>query len=129
MMHEWISLSIRPFIGCAPSQAGTTQASRRLSSLLSVHSVVGKMFMLQVAITLLLATGAVILLVLTERREIIRDAADRSLAVSEGFAHFPGIVEALKSPNPTAVLQPLAMAAMKGAKVNGVVVANRDGIR
>jgi sensor histidine kinase regulating citrate/malate metabolism len=91
--------------------------------------VVGQMFVLQVAVVVLLAIGAVVMLVLTLQRESTREGSDRSLAVAEGFANSPGIAEALKSRDPTAVLQPRAEAARKGSGVDSVVVVNRDGIR
>ncbi|WP_209469145.1 SpoIIE family protein phosphatase [Streptomyces iranensis] len=98
-------------------------------SLLSVRSVVGQLFILQVAIIMLLAVGAVFLLVLTVQRDAERNAADRSLAITEGFARSPGVAKALKSPDPTAVLQPRAEAARKASGVGALVVVNRDGIR
>ncbi|MEV4333762.1 SpoIIE family protein phosphatase [Streptomyces sp. NPDC049597] len=100
-----------------------------MRSALGAHSVVGQMFLLQVAIVVLLAAGALALLVLTLQRESTRDARDRSLAVAQGFAQSPGIAEALKSPDPTAVLQPRAEAARKGSGVDFIVVVDREGIR
>ncbi|WP_329568333.1 hypothetical protein [Streptomyces sp. NBC_01361] len=96
---------------------------------LGARSVVGQMFLLQVAIVVLLALGAVVLLVLTVQREAKQNASERSLAVAEGFAHSPGIAEAMKSPHPTTLLQPRAEAARKGSGVAAVVVVNRDGVR
>ncbi|MCQ8187884.1 SpoIIE family protein phosphatase [Streptomyces rugosispiralis] len=87
------------------------------------------MFVLQVAIIMVLAVGAVLLLVVTVQRETTQNASDRSLAIAEGFAHSPGIVEALKSPRPTAVLQPRTEAARKSSGVAAIVIVNRDGVR
>jgi PAS domain-containing protein len=67
--------------------------------------------------------------VLTVQREATQNASDRSLAAAESFAHAPGIVEALKSPDPTAVLQPRAEAARKGSGVASIVIVNRGGVR
>ncbi len=98
-------------------------------SLLSVRSVVGQMFVLQLVVVVLLAVGAAIILLLTVQREGTRDAQNRSLAVAEGFAHSPGIAAALRSRDPTAVLQPQADAAVRGSGVDFVVVVDRRGIR
>ncbi|MGW5432786.1 SpoIIE family protein phosphatase [Streptomyces sp. NPDC004059] len=87
------------------------------------------MFVLQVAIITLLAVGAVVLLMLTVQREATQSASDRSLAAAESFAQSPGIAEALKSPDPTAVLQPRAEAARKSSGVTAIVIVNRDGVR
>ena len=101
----------------------------RLRSVLNIHSVIGQMFVLQVAIILLLVVAAVVLLVLTLQRESTRDAKDRSLGVAQAFAQAPGVAQALRSPDPTAVLQPRAEAARKGSGIDFVVVVDRDGIR
>lgn len=85
--------------------------------------------MLQVAIVLLLVVSAVVALVLQVRHDSTLEAHNRSLAVAETFANAPGTVEALRSPNPTALLQPRAEAARKAAKVDFIVVMNTDGIR
>jgi PAS domain-containing protein/anti-sigma regulatory factor (Ser/Thr protein kinase) len=87
------------------------------------------MFVLQVSIVLLLTAAAVVVLVLDTQRDSLREATNRSLAVAESFAQSPGIVEALGSPDPTAVLQPRAEAARERTGVDFVVVMTRDGIR
>jgi GAF domain-containing protein/anti-sigma regulatory factor (Ser/Thr protein kinase) len=86
-------------------------------------------FVLQVVIVLLLVVAAVVALVLQVRHDTTQEARNRSLAVAETFANSPGIVEALRSPDPTAVLQPRAEAARKAAEVDFIVVMNTDGIR
>ncbi|WP_399892864.1 SpoIIE family protein phosphatase [Streptomyces sp. BBFR51] len=87
------------------------------------------MFVLQVAIVVLLAVVAVVLLVMTVQRQATRSAADRSFAAAEVFAHAPGIVEALKSPDPTAELQPRAEEVRKAAHLDFVVIVDDQGIR
>ncbi|MER6618089.1 SpoIIE family protein phosphatase [Streptomyces xantholiticus] len=87
------------------------------------------MLVLQVAIVVLLAIGVVILMVLTVQRESTRDARHRSLAVAQSFAQSPGIAEALKSSDPTAVLQRRAESVRKGSGVDFIVVVDREGIR
>ncbi|MFE6758121.1 SpoIIE family protein phosphatase [Streptomyces sp. NPDC057684] len=86
------------------------------------------MFVLQVVVVVLLAIGAVVMLVLATQRESNREASNRSFAVTQGFASSPGLVEAMKSPDPTAVLQSRVEQANKGTGVDFVVVLNRDGI-
>ncbi|WP_327249129.1 SpoIIE family protein phosphatase [Streptomyces sp. NBC_01320] len=109
---------------------GSVASSRRRgpSSVLSVRSVVGQMFVLQVVVVVLLAVGAVVMLALTSQRESTRAAGNQSLAVAQGFASSPGLVGALRSPHPTAVLQPRVEEARKGSDVDFLGVLNRDGI-
>ncbi|MGX1310131.1 serine phosphatase RsbU (regulator of sigma subunit)/PAS domain-containing protein/anti-sigma regulatory factor (Ser/Thr protein kinase) [Streptomyces calvus] len=100
-----------------------------LRSVLSGRSVAGQVFVLHLVIVLLLVVAAVVALVLQVRRDSTQEARNRSLAVAETFANAPGIIEALESPDPTAVLQPRAEAAREQARVDFVVVMNTDGIR
>jgi serine phosphatase RsbU (regulator of sigma subunit)/anti-sigma regulatory factor (Ser/Thr protein kinase)/PAS domain-containing protein len=86
-------------------------------------------FVLQVVIVLLLVVAAVVALVLQVRHDTRQEARNRSLAVAEAFANAPGTVEALRSPDPSAILQPRAEAARVATKVDFIVVMNTDGIR
>jgi PAS domain-containing protein/anti-sigma regulatory factor (Ser/Thr protein kinase) len=98
-------------------------------SVLSGRNIAGQVFVLQVVIVLLLVVVAVAALVLQGRSDSEREARNRSLAVAETFANGPGIREALREPDPTALLQPRAEAAREAAKVDFIVVMNTDGIR
>ncbi|MFD9406894.1 SpoIIE family protein phosphatase [Streptomyces sp. NPDC059989] len=94
-----------------------------------LHSVAGQVFALQAVIVLLLITAAAVALVVQARYDGERDARHRSLAAAEAFAHAPGLPAALKSPDPTAELQPLADAAREASGVDFIAVMSRDGIR
>ncbi|MET9381811.1 SpoIIE family protein phosphatase [Streptomyces sp. NPDC002928] len=100
-----------------------------LRSALGGRSLAAQVFVLNVVIVLLLVVAAVVALVLQVRHDSTTEARNRSLAVAETFANSPGISEALRSPDPTAVLQPRAEAARKAAKVDFIVVMNTDGVR
>lgn len=95
----------------------------------SGRSVAGQMFLLQAMTVLLLVVAAVAALVLQVGHDSTEEARNRSLAVAQTFANSPGIVAALRSPKPTAVLQPKAEAARKTSGVDFIVVLNTDGIR
>ncbi|MFI6847535.1 SpoIIE family protein phosphatase [Kitasatospora sp. NPDC050467] len=97
--------------------------------MLSIRSVAGQMFVLQVLIVLLLVVAAVVALLIESRSDRYAAARDRSLAAAESFAHSPGLVTAMQGPHPSAELQPLTEAARKGAQVDFIVVADRNGIR
>ncbi|WP_197085204.1 SpoIIE family protein phosphatase/ATP-binding protein [Saccharothrix sp. ST-888] len=101
----------------------------RLRSVASIRSVAGQMFLLQVLIVLLLVVTAVTTLLVKARTDRIQAARSRSLAVAASFSHAPGLVPALRSPDPTALLQPKAEAARVQSGVDFVVVMNREGIR
>ncbi|MEU3312595.1 SpoIIE family protein phosphatase [Streptomyces sp. NPDC006662] len=93
------------------------------------RSVARQVFVLQVAIVVLLAAGALLALVLQSRHDSDREARNRSVAVAQTFAHSLGLQEALKSPHPTTALQPLAERTRKDAGVDFIVVMDTHGIR
>ncbi|GAU67070.1 putative protein kinase/phosphatase [Streptomyces sp. NBRC 110611] len=93
------------------------------------RSVAGQMFVLQILIVVLLVVAAVTTLLLQSRSDRFEGARARSLAAAETFAHSPGLVDVLRGPDPSAVLQPLTEAAREAAGVDFIVVMNRDGIR
>ncbi|MFE6843293.1 SpoIIE family protein phosphatase [Streptomyces sp. NPDC057686] len=96
---------------------------------LGARSVAGQVFALQAVIVVLLIAAASLALVFQERYDTERDARHRSLAAAEAFAHAPGLPEALKTPNPTDELQPLAEAARRASGVDFIAVMTPDGVR
>ncbi|MFD5731437.1 SpoIIE family protein phosphatase [Streptomyces sioyaensis] len=101
----------------------------RPRSVLRMRTVAGQVFLLQVAIVVLLVAAAIAALVLQSRADGDREARNRSVAVAEAFANAPGIETALKSADPTLVLQPRTEAARKRSEVDFIVVMNTQGIR
>ncbi|WP_262391605.1 SpoIIE family protein phosphatase [Nocardiopsis sp. CNR-923] len=95
----------------------------------SVRSVAGQMFVLQVLVVVVLVAMGAAALVLQSRYDSEQGASARSLAVAETFAHAPGMVRALASADPSAVLQPLAEEAREGADVDFIVVMTPEGTR
>ncbi|QDY81327.1 SpoIIE family protein phosphatase [Streptomyces qinzhouensis] len=94
-----------------------------------MRSVAGQVFLLQVVIVILLVAAGMVALVLQSHSDSEREATRRSLAVAETFANAPGIEAALKSPDPTAALQPRAETARKLSGVDFVVVLDPGGKR
>ncbi|MFE7094897.1 SpoIIE family protein phosphatase [Streptomyces erythrochromogenes] len=113
-----------------PAQAWPSRVRKpqRLSSLLSARSVAGEVFLLQLVVVVLLVAAAVVALVVQARSDAMLDARHRTLAAAGTFAESPGIVAALRSPDPSAVLQPSAQAARKIAGVDGINVYTLDGV-
>ncbi|MEU9554016.1 SpoIIE family protein phosphatase [Streptomyces fumanus] len=103
--------------------------SRRDRSTLPARSLAGQVFLLQVVVVLLVVLAAVAALVLQGRHASTEEARNRSVAVAGAFAESPGVREALRAPDPTAVLQPRAEAARKATGVDFVVVMGTDGVR
>ncbi|MET8541542.1 SpoIIE family protein phosphatase [Kitasatospora sp. NPDC004799] len=93
------------------------------------RSVAGQVFALQVLVVLLLVVAAAVALVVQSRNDAEHEARNRSVAVAQAFATSPGIVDALRSPDPTAVLQPRAQSARIATGVDFIVVMNNQGIR
>ncbi|WP_308377941.1 SpoIIE family protein phosphatase [Streptomyces sp. ISL-98] len=93
------------------------------------RSVAGQVFVLQVAVVVLLAAGAVLALVLQSRYDSDREARTRSVAVAETFAHSLGLREALRAPDPSRILQPLTEETRRSAGVDFIVVMDTRGIR
>ncbi len=96
---------------------------------MSLRSAAGQVFVLQIVIVLLLVAAAVTNLVLQAARGAVQEARRESVASAQTFANAPGMVQALRSTNPTAVLQPRAEAARKKAGMDFIVVMNTKGIR
>lgn len=95
----------------------------------SPRSVAGQVFVLQVALVVLLVAFAVFTLLLQSQRDTTSEAKRRSIAVAQTFAHSPGILTALQTPQPSKVLQPLTEAGRKSAGVDFIVVMDTKGIR
>ncbi|MFI8456851.1 SpoIIE family protein phosphatase [Kitasatospora sp. NPDC085464] len=93
------------------------------------RSLAGQVFALQILVVLLLVAAAVVALVVQSHRDADNEARNRSVAVAQTFANSPGMVEALRSPDPTAILQPKAQSARVGSGVDFIVVLNNQGIR
>ncbi|MFI1939810.1 SpoIIE family protein phosphatase [Streptomyces purpureus] len=93
------------------------------------RSVAGQVFILQVAVVVLLAAGAVLALVLQSRSDVDREARNRSVGVAQTFAHSIGLREALKAPDPSAILQPLTEETRRSAGVDFIVIMDTEGIR
>ncbi|MGW0392201.1 SpoIIE family protein phosphatase [Streptomyces sp. NPDC003042] len=115
------------------ARSGRHREARRARLLahlsLARGSVAGQVFALQAVLVLVLIAAAVLALVLQARYDSQRDARNRSLAAAEAFAHAPGLPAALASPDPTAVLQPLAEGARRASGVDFIAVMTTDGIR
>ncbi|MEU4501814.1 SpoIIE family protein phosphatase [Streptomyces sp. NPDC024089] len=93
------------------------------------RSLAGQVFALQVVVVVLLVAASVLALVAQARHDSSTEARNRSVAVAQTFAHSPGLLTALKAPDPSRVLQPLTEEGRKTAGVDFIVVMDTNGIR
>ncbi|WP_414170964.1 SpoIIE family protein phosphatase (plasmid) [Streptoverticillium reticulum] len=107
--------------------SGASSVLRRLVT--GSRSLAGQVFALQVLIILLLVIVAVGTLVFQADSDRWEAARTRALAASAAFARGPGMASALRAPDPSAILQPLAESARSVGRVDFIVVMNREGIR
>ncbi|MER6333944.1 SpoIIE family protein phosphatase [Streptomyces sp. NPDC001034] len=87
------------------------------------------MFVLQLVILLLFGAAAGITLVLQARQAGLNEARHRTLAAAVGFARAPGTLDAMRSRDPSAVLQPRAELVRRETGVDYVVAFSPAGIR
>ncbi|MFI2646025.1 SpoIIE family protein phosphatase [Streptomyces sp. NPDC018610] len=117
--------------GAASRRAGPRRSPGRPFSPSSwnLGTVAAQVFLLQVVVVLILVAAAAAALVLQGRYDGENSARVRSLATAEAFAHAPGTVRALQSPDPTAALQPATMQAQAGSGVDFISVLDKAGVR
>ncbi|MFE5618744.1 SpoIIE family protein phosphatase [Streptomyces sp. NPDC056524] len=96
---------------------------------LGLRSVAGQVFALQAVIVALLVTVGALALIFQARYDTERDARNRSLAAAEAFAHAPGLVDSLRAPDPTALLQARAESVRRASGLDFLAVMTPDGIR
>ncbi|QKW10290.1 SpoIIE family protein phosphatase [Streptomyces sp. NA04227] len=101
---------------------------RRLPGLVP-RSVAGQVLLLQVVVALVLIAATVLLLVVQSRHQAVDEARDRSLGVATAFRDAPGTVDAMRSEDPSRVLQPSSEKIRKDARVGYVVTFDPKGIR
>ncbi|MDH6108309.1 hypothetical protein P3T36_004226 [Kitasatospora sp. MAP12-15] len=94
-----------------------------------VRSVAGQVFLWQLVAWVLIVAAALTALILQARNYGTHDAKDRTRVAAIALSHSPGMVQALDSGNPTAVLQPLAEETRTSAGFDYVIVLSPAGIR
>ncbi|MFF7376810.1 SpoIIE family protein phosphatase [Streptomyces massasporeus] len=95
----------------------------------TTRSVAGQVLIFQVALVVLLVACGVFALILQSERDSAAEARRRSTAVAQTFAHSPGVLAALRTPDPSRILQPLTEEARRAAGVDFIVVMDTNGIR
>ncbi|MGW3073475.1 MULTISPECIES: SpoIIE family protein phosphatase [unclassified Kitasatospora] len=104
-------------------------AGGRSRSKLGTHSVAGQVFLWLLVVVVLLVGAGLTALVLQARGNATSDAVHRTRAAAVTMAQAPTVAAALDSADPTAVLQPLALAVANKGGFDYVAVAGPDGKR
>ncbi|MBO4205569.1 sensor histidine kinase [Micromonospora echinofusca] len=92
-------------------------------------SIAGQLFALQALVVVVLVTAGGVGAALLARADATEAAREHVLAVAETVARTPGVVEALRSPDPAAVLAPYAESVRAGTDTDFVVVMAPDRTR
>ncbi|MGS2588961.1 SpoIIE family protein phosphatase [Streptomyces hebeiensis] len=112
-----------------PRQSRPRHPEPRPRRRLGPRTVAGQMLALVVVIIVLLVGGAVAAVVAQARHTGEDVARARALSVAETFSHSPGLLPALRSPDPSARLEPVTRETQRDTGVDYIVVTNTKGIR
>lgn len=91
--------------------------------------VARQILLLQVLVVLLLVVVSVALAAYDARRDARDESTDRAVVVAQTVADAPGVVEALRGPDPSRILQPYAEEVRRESGVDFVVVMALDRTR
>ncbi|WP_256090187.1 SpoIIE family protein phosphatase [Actinacidiphila rubida] len=100
-----------------------------MRALLNVRSLAGRVFLLEIAIVVLLVGVGAAALALQSNSANTNDARRVTRAVAESFAHAPGLIPAINSPDPSKVLQPETEAIRGQTGVDALNVFNSDSVQ
>ncbi|MFD7431490.1 SpoIIE family protein phosphatase [Streptomyces sp. NPDC059818] len=109
-------------------QRSRVRPPRRFPGLVP-RTVAGQVFLLQLVVAFVLVAATLLVLVVQAQHRATREARDKSLAVAVAFRDAPGTAAAMRSANPTRVLQPSSEKMRKNAGVGYVVAFAPNGIR
>ncbi|MFD7228466.1 ATP-binding protein [Streptomyces sp. NPDC059881] len=93
------------------------------------RSLAGQLFAMQVVLVAAIVAGCAFFAYLTDREQAEETARRQVTATATAVADSPSVVAAVRSPDPTAVLQPYAERLRKDSGVNFVVIMAPDGTR
>ncbi|MFF6880756.1 SpoIIE family protein phosphatase [Streptomyces sp. NPDC012474] len=113
----------------ARQEPGARSPGARRQVLPRVRSVAGQVFLLQSVIMVLFAAAAGGALVVQARDSSTQEARQLSEGVAQSFARAPGTLDAMKSRDPTELLQPRAEDTRKNTGVDYVVTFDPQGFR
>jgi sensor histidine kinase regulating citrate/malate metabolism len=93
------------------------------------HSLAGQLFAMQAVLIAVLVSGYALFTYVKDGSQAEDAAGRHATAVARTIADSPSVWAAIRSPDPTAELQPYAMKVMHDAQVDFVTIMNPEGIR
>ncbi|MGW2523830.1 sensor histidine kinase [Streptomyces sp. NPDC001617] len=93
------------------------------------RSLAGQLFAMQAVLIAVLVAGYALFTYISDQHQAEDAARRQALAVTRSIADAPSVWDAIRTPNPTAELQPYALRVMKDADVDFVTIMNPKGIR
>ncbi|MEV5310442.1 sensor histidine kinase [Streptomyces sp. NPDC052610] len=101
----------------------------RVPSLPRPRSLAGQLFAMQAVLIAVVVAGYALFTYVSDRRQAEEAAGRQAAAVARSVADSPSVREAIRTPDPTAALQPYALRVMRDTEVDFVTIMNPEGIR
>ncbi|MGZ0232844.1 sensor histidine kinase [Streptomyces sp. CPS1] len=101
----------------------------RLPSLPRPRSLAGQLFAMQAVLIAVVVAGSALFTYVSDRRQAEGAAARQATAVARSIADSPAVRDAIRTPDPTASLEPYALKVTRDANVDFVTIMNPAGIR
>ena len=93
------------------------------------RSLAGQLFAMQAVLIAVLVAGYALFTYISDQHQAEDAARRQALAVVGSIADAPSVRDAIRTPKPSAELQPYALRVMKDAEVDFVTIMNPRGIR
>ncbi|MET8565780.1 sensor histidine kinase [Streptomyces flaveolus] len=101
----------------------------RVPTLPRPRSLAGQLFAMQAVLIAVVVAGYALFTYVGDQRQAEDAAARQATAVARSIADSPSVREAIRTPDPTARLEPYALQVMRDANVDFVTIMNPSGIR
>ncbi|MFI6208977.1 ATP-binding protein [Streptomyces sp. NPDC051041] len=93
------------------------------------RSLAGQLFAMQAVLIAVVVAGYALFTYLSDRSQAEEAAGRQAVAVARAVADSPSVREAIRTPDPTAELQPYALRVMRDTDVDFVTIMSPRGIR
>ncbi|MBQ1096694.1 sensor histidine kinase [Streptomyces sp. b94] len=93
------------------------------------RSLAGQLFAMQAVLIAVVVAGYALFTYVSDRRQAEEAAGRQARSVALAIADSPSVLEAIRTPDPTARLQPYAVRVMRDTDVDFVTIMNPEGIR
>lgn len=93
------------------------------------RSLAGQLFAMQAVLLAVVVAGYALFTYVSDRSQAEQAAGRQATAVARSVADSPSVRSAIRTPNPTASLQPYALRIMRDTDVDFVTIMNPRGIR